>query len=554
MASVRGVLGGLLSAAVILSTLVMPVAVAQPICSDGVTIQGTVLSIDGKPVSEAVVRFGKKLVPDIGQTTSNASGVFAFVSLSDGSYRLSAEKSGSRTPIIEVTTSSKNCVEEVDLVFKASETRQAPGVSSGPLAQAMEFADQPNFTIAGVTDWTAVGGHGSDSTLRTSESLASGIANLKPDKADHRSAISAGSPVESVESESGLRAAVAISPNSFVVDHQLGEFYLHAKRAPEAIQWLESSYKIDPTNSGNLYELALAYEAVGNLSQARKCIHELLAHEQSVKFYQLAGELDEKSGDPLSAVHEFEHAAGLDPSEQNYFEWGSELLLHRAIWQAQEVFHKGTDAYPKSVRMQTAMGAALFAGARYDEAAIRLCKASDLNPADSNPYIFMGKIEMAAPNPLACIEPMLKRFLQQDPGNSIANYFYAMSILKRQQQLPDKKAEQQAETLLTKAVSIDPKCSLAYLQLGVIAASERSFEKAIGFYKKAIEADPELADTYYRLGVSYDRTGQPSKAKEEFQIHDQIKQRQAEAIEVQRRNVKQFLVVLSGESGAPATQ
>ena len=36
----------------------------------------------------------------------------------------------------------------------------------------MEFADKPDFTIAGVTDWTAVGGHGSDSTLRTSEDLA----------------------------------------------------------------------------------------------------------------------------------------------------------------------------------------------------------------------------------------------------------------------------------------------------------------------------------------------------------------------------------------------
>ena len=557
MASVRGVLDGLLLAVVTFSNLVMPVAVAQPIspkCSNGVTIQGNVLSIDGKPVSDAVVRFGKKLVPDAGQTKSNASGVFAFVSLSNGSYRLSAEKSGLRTPIIDVTTSSENCVEEVNLVFEVSGSSPSLHASFVPVAKAMEFADQPNFTIAGVTDWTAVGGHGSDTTLRTSESLASETANLKPEKANYRSAISAVSTVENMGYESRLRAAAAKAPNSFAIDHQLGEFYLRAKRAPEAIPLLESAYKIDPTNGRNLYDLTLAYEAGGNLSQALKCIHELLAHEQSADFYQLAGELDEKSGDPLSAVHEFEHAARLDSSEQNYFEWGSELLLHRAVWQAQEVFRKGTDAYPKSVRMQTAMGAALFAGARYDEAAIRLCRASDLNPADSNPYIFMGKIEMAAPNSLACVDPMLERFLQQEPGSSIANYFYAMSILKRQEQLPDKKEEQKAETLLTKAVSIDSKYSEAYLQLGVIAASQNSFEKAIGFYKKAIEADPELADAYYRLGVAYDRTGQSSKAKEEFQLHDQIKQRQAEAIEQQRRDVKQFLVVLSGESGTPAVQ
>ncbi len=102
---------------------------------------------------------------------------------------------------------------------------------------------------------------------------------------------------------------------------------------------------------------------------------------------------------------------------------------------------------------------------------------------------------------------------------------------------------QQAEALLTKAVTIDSKCSEAYLQLGIISASQRYFDKAIGFYTKAIEADPQLADAHYRLGVAYDRTGQPAKAKQEFQLHDQIKQQQAEATERQRREVKQFLVV-----------
>ncbi len=43
----------------------------------------------------------------------------------------------------------------------------------------MEFADQPNFTVAGVTDWTAVGGHGSDASLRTSEALARETLTLK---------------------------------------------------------------------------------------------------------------------------------------------------------------------------------------------------------------------------------------------------------------------------------------------------------------------------------------------------------------------------------------
>ena len=75
----------------------------------------------------------------------------------------------------------------------------------------------------------------------------------------------------------------------------------------------------------------------------------------------------------FTAVHEYEQAARVDPTEQNYFAWGSELLLHRAVWQAQEVFRQGAKAYPKSARMLAALGTALFAGDLYDEAAVSLC-------------------------------------------------------------------------------------------------------------------------------------------------------------------------------------
>jgi len=547
--SKTGICGGLrsiLSAVVALVTLLLPAAVAQqasPKYSRGVTIQGTVFSFDGKPVSDAVVSLEKKDYPGAVEAKTNAAGAFAFSSLSTGSYRLSAGKSGSRSRTTAVIASTENGMEKVNLVLQGSGLAPDSGTSSTSAAQAMEFADQPNFTVAGVTDWTAVGGHGSDSTLRTSEALASETLTLKPESTGRGTASAPGDANEEKESESKLHAALASAPSNFDANHRLGKLYLRTGRYPEAIQLLENAYRIDPANDGNRYDLALAYEGGGNLSQARGRIRELLANQQSADLHRLAGELDEKLGDPLSAVHEYEQAVKLNPSEQNYFEWGSELLLHRAVWQAKEVFHKGAGAYPKSTRMQIALGTALFAGARYDEAALHLCDASDLNSADPKPYIFMGKIQMAAPNSLACVESKLARFVQQQPGSSIANYLYAMSILKHPEQLSDKRAVQQAEALLMKAVTIDSKCSEAYLQLGIISASQRYFDKAIGFYTKAIEADPQLAEARYRLGVAYDRTGQPAKAKQEFHLHDQIKQQQAEATERQRREVKQFLVV-----------
>ena len=90
---------------------------------------------------------------------------------------------------------------------------------------------------------------------------------------------------------------------------------------------------------------------------------------------------------------------------------------------------------------------------------------------------------------------------------------------------------QDVETLLTKAVTIDPKCSDGFLQLGILAASQHNYEKAIQLYTKASEINPQLAEAHYRLGVAYDRLGERDKAQQEFQLHDQIEKRQADAVE-----------------------
>jgi tetratricopeptide (TPR) repeat protein len=515
----------------------VPMAAAQQ-C----TIQGTVLDPAGKPVSDAAVRLERKDFPGVKEAKTSATGAFAFSALPVGSYTLSAEKSGVHSHSAIVAASPGGTQKPVDLVLDAA---SAAAPSSTP---AMEFADKPNFTVAGVTDWTAVGGHGSDATLRTSEALARETSTLKPTSVPG----SPGGASETNESESHLRAALAGAPGSFEANHQLGEYYLHTGRYPLSVPLLQAAYRIDPANRGNEYDLARAYEETGDFPQSHDHLEKLLAHQDDAGLHRLLGELDEKMGDPLAAVHEDEQAVRLDPSEQNYFAWGSELLLHRAVWQAAEVFKNGAKAYPNSARMLAALGAALFAGALYDQAADSLCQASDLNPAGTEPYLFMGRIEMAAPKPLACIEPRLARFVKQQPGNSLANYFYAMAIWKRQQQPMDQAALRQVETLLTKAVAIDPKCGDAYLQLGILSASQHQLEKAIAFYAKAIEVDPQLGEAHYRLGVAYDRIGSPEKAKQEFQLHDEIEKLQAVAVERQRREVKQFLVVLQGQPVTPA--
>ena len=517
--------------------------------SDEVTIQGNVINQAGNLISDASVRLEQEGVLERVETKTNAAGAFAFTALPTGHYLLSVEKSGQKSHATAVLALSKGDRKTIDLILEVPGDIQLNSTgSSRPPPQALEFSDKPNFTIAGVVDWTAVGGHGSDSALRTSEDLARETLTLKPESSRSNGPTLPSSAKIGNESESKLIAARASAPGSYEANHELGEYYFHAGRPQDSIPLLLAAYQINPTMDDNTYDLALAYKEAGDFSRAREQVRKLQVHKDSADLHHLMGELDEKLGDPLAAVREDQEAVHLDPSERNYFEWGSELLLHRAVWQAVEVFRDGTKAYPKSSRMLTALGTSLFAGALYDEAARRLCDASDLDPSDPKPYAFMGKIDTAAPTRLPCIEQKLARFVRDQPEDPLANYLYAMAVWKRREQPADNQDLEQVEALLTKAVTIDSNCAEAYLQLGILYSSQRSYEMAIDFYMKAIKADPELAEAHYRLGVAYDRTNEPAKAKQEFMRHDEIEKKQAAAIESERREIKQFLVVLQGQS------
>ena len=508
-----------------------------------VTIHGRVLDSAGEVVAGATVLLEQNGAARR-QAVVDAKGEFMFSGLATGTYVLIAEKAGVRSRVASLTISSLHDQPQVDLRLEGPAGGGKSDQGSAAPAAAMEFADNPNFAVAGVTDWTAAGGHGSDTSLRTSEALTRETLTLKPGSVGRGTAASPAEAAIARATEEKLRAALSGEPRDFEANHQLGEFYLREGRYPESAALLKTAYEIKPGDFDNEYDLAQACEKVGDLSQARVHVQHLLASHDRAGLHRLAGSIDEKLGDPLAAVHEYEQAVRMDPSEENYFEWGSELLYHRAVWQAQAVFEQGVRVYPKSTRMLTALGAALFAGALYDEAAHRLCEASDLNPADPEPYTFMGKIEIAAPNPLACVSQKLERFVRLQPDNALANYFYAMALWKESGRSTNQQTLNQIETTLTKAINIDPKYAEAYLQLGNLEASRHEYQKAIGFYSKAIEVNPQLSEAHYRLGVAYERIDEKDKARIEFQQHDEIEKQTAAEILRQRKDVKQFIITL----------
>ncbi len=173
-----------------------------------------------------------------------------------------------------------------------------------------------------------------------------------------------------------FKKAVELEPRNFDANHNLGEFYVRSGKVVKAAPFLEQAQRIDPSSYDNGYDLALAYLLTGRQADARQLVDDLLKLKNTAELHNLLGEIEEKDGKFVAAANEFEIAAHIDPSESNLFDWGSELLLHRTLGPAIEVFQQASERYPKSARLVIGLGMALYARGNYDDAVKSLLRGS----------------------------------------------------------------------------------------------------------------------------------------------------------------------------------
>jgi tetratricopeptide (TPR) repeat protein len=422
------------------------------------------------------------------------------------------------------------------------DVRQAPQTQN-PSQEQPQFFDQPSFTVADVTDAANPAGHGSTG-WRTSDALVKQTASLG--RSNSTSANS--SPPEN---EQSLRDA-AHQPDSFEANHLLGNMLLAEHKPREALPYLEKAAQLKSGDYENNYELARAYANSGDYPHSQATARQLLAQRDTAEVHHLLADNEEKLGDPLAAVRDYQRAAELAPSESNLFDWGAELLLHHAPEPASEVFAKGNRLFPTSARMLIGLAISWYARGSNEQAAACLCQASDLNPSDPNPYLFLGRLQDEQLTSSAGVLERFKRFAELQPENAMANYYYAVALWK-QPKASDSNASATVQSLLQKAISLNPKFGLAYLQLGIVYSEQKEFANTISAYKDAVQADPTLEAAHYRLAQIYRQTGEKQNAKRELQLYQQLSKMQSDQAHQQRRGLQQFVYTLRDQA-PPASQ
>src|SRR5260370_4090183 len=191
---------------------------------ESASLQGLVRDSHNRPVAAAKV----SLQADIGTKTltaiTDSEGLYHFAALRAGVYTLRVEKAGYDAAIFAPCALGEKETKKIDLILKAS---AVPRGSTG----TPEFYDEPQFTVAGVTDTSQLGGHGSDTVVRTREGLARETVALKPlaDGSSHTAAATA--------AEKSLREAAEHEPESFDANYRFGKQLVDEDKAREALPY-----------------------------------------------------------------------------------------------------------------------------------------------------------------------------------------------------------------------------------------------------------------------------------------------------------------------------
>ena len=338
-----------------------------------------------------------------------------------------------------------------------------------------------------------------------------------------------------------FRKARELQPANYDANHNLGEFYVQSGKVADALPLLKEAYRLNPDAYDNAYDLAMAEFMTGKLDDARASIHALLQKKNSGELHNLLGQIDEKDGKFVDAANDYEAAAHLDPSDDNMFAWGSEMLLHRTYEPAIAIFQKASEMYPKSPRILIGLGLALYSRGIYDKAVQALIAASDLSPKDSRCYLFLSKAYNSSPLQADEVVDRFKRYADLRPDDALAQYYYAVSLWKGKRVETSNENVALIESLLKRSIALDDSLADAHVQLGNLYADQHEYAKSIPQYERALELNPNLPDAHYRLGTDLVHTGEKEKAEKEFAVYQRLRAEHLAEVQKEHEEVRQFV-------------
>jgi tetratricopeptide (TPR) repeat protein len=204
-------------------------------------IEGKLQDPDKHAVAGVVVSLQGKNSEQARTYKTDAQGQFRFDAVEAGSYTLQVKLPGYQEcvqgPIVLGEHETKSTV----LLL----TKETGGASGKYDSSTLAFSDEPAFTVAGVTDTTALGGHGSGPVVRNSNALSKETASLA-DNSGVASGPSAGAASADAAEESAIREKLTHG-DSAELHEQLAEVEEREGHSLDAVREYQRAAEMQPS-------------------------------------------------------------------------------------------------------------------------------------------------------------------------------------------------------------------------------------------------------------------------------------------------------------------
>ena len=171
--------------------------------------------------------------------------------------------------------------------------------------------------------------------------------------------------------------------------------------------------------------------------------------------------------------------------------------------------------FPNSSTLYNILGAVFAGESQLNEAIQNYNKSIEINPEYAEAYNNLG-IALQGLNKTSEAIESYKKALELRPNSINTLLSLAKTLTKNPYE------HEEALNIYKKVLQIDPNSSQALNGIGICYVSKKDFDKAISFFRKAIELKPGLISAHYNLGLSLLKIGE---FEEGFQEYDWRKYR-----------------------------
>lgn len=464
-------------------------------------IDGYVRDSAGKPVANVTVSLKLEsaeaaVAKETRFAHTDAEGHYRFEGLRSGTYTVRGELPGYIGAFIAGTNIAPNQKIKIDLVLKPTGNAETLGASAAASASKSdlsrpEFFDEPQFTVAGVTQASSAGGHGSDTVLRSTEALAKATVSLSKE--------SSATEKSTTVSERSLLDSVASHPNDPEAHHRLADSEEKLKHPLEALREYERAAQLDPSER-NIFDWGT----------------ELLAHSA----LEPAGEVFTQGTRRYPKSVRMLIALGVSWYGRGSYDQATDCLV------------RASDLAPDDATPYLFLGKMQAVADPSEKALERLARFARLQPdnALANYYYAVG------------LAKQFSRVAAEQDQQSLEQSGRLEALLQKAVRLDPKlgAAYLQLGIIYSQRADFSSAISAYRKSIEVFGQSSENFY-GNNSSENNFDNETMAGEAHYRLAQAYSRIGEKARAQEELQIHSQIIKKTKEDEQRKLRETEEFV-------------